>query len=100
MRQIEAEDQGLMLQAEHPMLQKHHKNHTADNSTATNTTEPAEPEIVWPAECSAPEEAIKKSDKKTFDSSLHFHTDYTRSVVAQVGDDPQPFHLLPDTSMS
>lgn len=31
---------------------------------------------------------------------LHYHTDYTRSVVATIGSDTTPFHLLPDTAMS
>lgn len=98
---IEAEDQALLMNFEHPIVEKRHPhNKTADNSTVSNITEPVEPEIVWPAECSAPEEALQRTDRKTFDSSLHFHTDYTRSVVAQIGDDPIPFHLIPDTSMS
>ena len=100
MRLIEAEDAGLMDQSVHHKLQKkHHKNHTDGNETQTNSTVEPEPEPVLPAECTAKEESPKNT-KKTFDSSLHFHTDYTRSVVAQVGSDPEPFHLIPDTAMS
>jgi len=38
-------------------------------------------------------------DKTAFDTSLGFHSDYTRSVQMLIGDDEVPFNLLPDTGI-
>lgn len=97
MRLIETEDNKL---ASHPFVAKNHHNKTASNETDIVLPEP-EPVPVWPDFCyEAEKQPVRNTEKKIFDSNLHFHTDYTRSVVAQVGDDVEPFHLLPDTSLS
>ena len=45
-------------------------------------------------------ETVKRGqDQTAFEVDLTFHSDYTRSVQMMIGDDPQPFQLLPDPGM-
>merc|ERR1711976_963308 len=73
-----------------------------EDSLLEGTTPAPEPKhrdfLLKQDDCTV-EQVTYEGDKTAFETSLGFHSDYTRSVQMMVGDDLEPFHLLPDTSM-
>ena len=75
------------------------KHHKKDHHKKHHEEEVIVEPVVEPVKCVL-DEVQQPLDKSPFDMDLHYHTDYTRSVVATIGSDTTPFHLLPDTAMS